>query len=118
MEKELIQMDSNIKDIKSLIFTIRNKQVILDSDIAMLYEVETKKLNQAVKRNIERFPEEFCFRLNEQEYNFLRSQFVTASEKLNNRFRNKKLIIFPNIYIPPSIFLKKYISLLVKSQIC
>lgn len=91
MDKELIQMDSNIKDIKNLIFTIRNKQVILDSDIAMLYEVETKRVNEAVKRNIERFPEEFCFRLNEQEYDFLRSQFATASEKLNKNLETKNI---------------------------
>ena len=92
MDEELIQMDSSIKDIRNLIFTIRNKQVILDNDIAKLYEVETKRVNEAVKRNIERFPEEFCFRLNEQEYNFLRSQIATASEKLNNKFRNKKYL--------------------------
>ena len=48
------------EQIKQNIFTIRGKQVILDSDIAKCYEVETKKLNQAVKRNKERFPEEFC----------------------------------------------------------
>ncbi|MBQ2917237.1 MAG: ORF6N domain-containing protein [Clostridia bacterium] len=104
MDKELIQMDSNIKDIKNLIFTIRNKQVILDSDIAMLYEVETKRVNEAVKRNIERFPEEFCFRLNEQEYDFLRSQFATASEKLNNKFRNKKYL--------PYVFTEQGIAML------
>ena len=48
-------------DIKSLIYTIRGKQVMLDSDVARLYHCETKYVNRAVKRNIERFPEEFCF---------------------------------------------------------
>ena len=49
--------------IKDLIYTIRGHRVMLDSDLAMLYEVETKVLNQAVKRNIERFPSEFCFQM-------------------------------------------------------
>lgn len=51
------------KDIKNLIYTIRGKQVMLDSDVAMLYHYETRKINQTVKRNIERFPENFCFQL-------------------------------------------------------
>ena len=49
------------EDIKKLIYTIRGKQVMLDSDVAMLYNYETKKINQAVKRNIDRFPERFLF---------------------------------------------------------
>ena len=52
---------------------------MLDSDLAMLYEVETKKLNQAVKRNIERFPDNFMFQLTEEEWQVLRSQFVTSN---------------------------------------
>ena len=49
------------KEISNLIYTVRDKQVMLDSDLATLYQVETKNLNKAVKRNIERFPEKFCF---------------------------------------------------------
>ena len=84
-----INEDFNIEkyetdDIKQKIYTIRGKQVILDSDIAELYEVETKKLNQAVKRNSERFPQEFCFQLNEIEMSNLRSQIVTSSLNKNN----------------------------------
>ena len=56
-------IDYQVEDIKNLIYTIREKQVMLDSDVAMLYHYETKKINQAVKRNIERFPEKFCFQL-------------------------------------------------------
>ena len=52
-------------NIKNLIYCIRGKQVMLDSDVAMLYHYETKKINQTVKRNIERFPEKFCFQFNE-----------------------------------------------------
>lgn len=55
------------KEIRNLIYTIRGKQVMLDSDLAALYQVETKNLNKAVKRNIERFPVSFCFQLTEEE---------------------------------------------------
>ena len=64
-------------DIKSKIYTIRNKQVMLDRDLAELYGVETKVFNQAVKRNTERFPDNFRFQLTQEEYEILRSQFVT-----------------------------------------
>ena len=64
-------------DIKSKIHTIRGKQVMLDSDLAKLYGVETKVLNQAVKRNLERFPSNFMFQLTKEEFYSLRSQFVT-----------------------------------------
>ena len=67
--------------IKNKIHNIRGKYVILDRDLAELYEVETKVLNQAVKRNIERFPEDFMFQLDENEEKiFLRSQFVTLEK--------------------------------------
>lgn len=66
-----------IKDIKSRIFTVRNLQVIIDKDLAELYKVEIRVLNQAVKRNIERFPEQFRFQLTQSEYkDYLRSQNV------------------------------------------
>ena len=67
------------EDIKKLIYTIRGKQVMLDSDVAMLYNYETKKINQAVKRNIDRFPERFCFQLTEEELKIMWSQIVTTS---------------------------------------
>ena len=55
-------------NISKLIYTIRNQQVMLASDLAMLYQVETRVLNQAVKRNQNRFPERFCFQLTKEEY--------------------------------------------------
>ena len=67
-----------------MIYTIRGKQVMLDSDVANLYHYETKKINQTVRRNIERFPERFCFKLTEQEVENLRSQIVTSSLKKGN----------------------------------
>ncbi len=51
----------DVENIKNLIYTIRGKQVMLDSDVAMLYHYKTKVLNLTVRRNIERFPKEFCF---------------------------------------------------------
>jgi hypothetical protein len=65
--------------ISSKIFLIREKKVILDHDLARLYAVETKALKQAVKRNLERFPEDFMFELTNQEFKNLRSQSVTSS---------------------------------------
>ena len=62
---------------------------MLDSDVAMLYHYETKKINQTVKRNIERFPENFCFQLTENEFNCLRSQIVTLN-KNNSRGQHRK----------------------------
>lgn len=61
------------------IYIIREQKVMLDFDLAVLYEVETKALNQAVKRNAERFPEDFMFRLTDKEWQTMRSQNVTSS---------------------------------------
>ena len=70
-------------DISSKIYEIRGVQVMLSADIAKLYQVETKVLNQTIKRNINRFPETFCFQLTDDELIILRSQFVTSSLKEN-----------------------------------
>ena len=65
--------------IMSKIFFIREQKVMIDSDLAELYEVETRRLNEQVKRNISRFPEDFMFQLSETEYENLKSQFATSS---------------------------------------
>ena len=65
-------------NIESLIRTIRGQKVMVDFDLAMLYGVQTKALNQAVKRNTKRFPDDFMFQLTQEEWNILRSQIVTA----------------------------------------
>ena len=70
-----------VEQIESLILTIRGKQVILDQDLARLYGVETKRLNEQVKRNIERFPEDFMFQLTKEEAESSRSQFATLNEE-------------------------------------
>ena len=73
-------------DIENKILIIRGQQVIIDRDLARFYGVGTKVLNQAVKRNIERFPEEFCFQLNKEEFKNWKSQFVTSnSDKMGLR---------------------------------
>ena len=69
-----------VEQIESLIITVRGKQVILDRDLARLYGVETRVLNQAVQRNIERFPEDFMFQLTRDEFEHWKSQFVISSE--------------------------------------
>jgi hypothetical protein len=66
-----------IEKIQTKIYEIRGQKVMLDFDLAELYGVETKVLNQAVKRNIDRFPEDFMIQITRDEYNSLRSQFVT-----------------------------------------
>ena len=66
------------------IFTVRGIKVMLDFDLAQLYEVETKALNQAVKRNIIRFPDDFMFKLSLSEWEWVRSQNVTASQNKRN----------------------------------
>lgn len=67
-------------EIQNIIYTIRDKQVMIDSDLAMLYQVETKYLNRQRSRNADRFPEDFCFQLNKEEYEFLKCQNVTSKK--------------------------------------
>jgi hypothetical protein len=69
----------------SKIYMIRNQKVMLDSDLAELYGVETRVLNQAIKRNIVRFPDSFMFQLSEEEWNALISQFVISNEGRGGR---------------------------------
>ncbi|MBO4293646.1 MAG: ORF6N domain-containing protein [Clostridia bacterium] len=98
MEKELQKVENNNfieyldtdVDIKSMIYTIREKQVIIDSDVARLYHYPTKRINETVNRNNARFPQEFCFQLTEEEFNSLRSQIATL--KNNGRGQHRKYL--------------------------
>lgn len=72
-------MHDMITPIHHKIYTLRGKQVMLDFDLAELYQVETRRLNEQVKRNGERFPDDFMFQLNEKEFENLMSQFATSS---------------------------------------
>ncbi len=67
-----------VNEVKNLIHHIRGKAVMIDQDIAELYQVSTKRLNEAVRRNIKRFPEDFMFQLTEEEFSTLRSQSATS----------------------------------------
>ena len=79
MSKKTNQLTVPDEIISSKIYLIRGKKVIIDQDLAKLYHVETKVLKQAVRRNIERFPEDFMFELSNQEFTILRSQIATSS---------------------------------------
>jgi phage regulator Rha-like protein len=78
-------MAQRSKPLQNMIYEIRGEKVMLDSDLAKLYEIETKVLNRAVKRNIERFPEIFMFQLTEDEFSSLRRQIGTSNEGKGGR---------------------------------
>jgi len=84
--------ENKVMPIHDLIYEFRSMKVMLDSDLADLYGVEVKALNQAVKRNIDRFPADFMFRLTEEEWDNLRSQIVTSS--LNHGGRRYTPFVF------------------------
>ncbi len=79
MNDEIIVLES--QQIQNKIITVRGKQVIIDRDLAFLYRVETRVLNQAVKRNIDRFPDEFMFQLSEHELTDWKSQIVISNKE-------------------------------------
>ncbi len=66
-------------NVENKVITLRNQQVILDSDVAELYDVKTKEINQAVKNNPDKFPEGYIFQLDDTEFNILRSKFLTTN---------------------------------------
>ena len=67
------------ENIANLVYEVRGHKVMLDSDLAILYQVEVKRLNEAVKRNIKRFPSDFMFQLTQSEFSDLKSQIATSS---------------------------------------
>lgn len=82
----------NLQVIQNKIYTIRNQKVMFDFDLAELYQVETRVLKQAVRRNLTRFPSDFMFGITRDEYNSLRSQIVTLNE--NGRGKHSKYLPF------------------------
>lgn len=110
LNKEFDVIEYNIDNIKNLIYTIRGKQVMLDSDVSKLYDCETKYVNRVVKRNIERFPKEFCFQLTENEFKVLRCQFGTLKD--NGRGQHRKYL--PYVFTEQGIAM---LSVLLKSDI-
>ncbi len=107
---EIIEKDN----IENLIYEVRGVQVMLSSDVAKLYQVETKVINQTIKRNINRFPKTFCFQLNDDEIEelSLRSQFVTLNK--SNNFRGQHIKYFPYVLTEQGIMM---LSGLLKSDI-
>ena len=103
IKEELNVVKYEIEDIKNLIYNVRGKQVMLDSDVAMLYRCETRIINQAVKRNMDRFPKRFCFKLTECEVENLKSQFVISSLTKENYGGRRKL---------PTVFTEQGIAML------
>ena len=105
-----------IEGIKELIFTVRGVQVMLDKDLARLYQVQTKVLNQSVKRNINRFPERFMFQLSEDEAETLlcsRSQFVTLNEEeenLKSQFVTSRVKRGQNLKYLPYVFTEQGVT--------
>ncbi len=90
------------------IYLVRNHKVMLDSDLSELYGVETKVLNQALKRNLDRFPEDFMFQLNVEEWESLRSQFVTSNKSRGGR------TYLPNVFTEHGVLMLS--SILNSSQ--
>ena len=91
-----------------MIYEIRDKKVMLDSDLARLYGVETKRINEAVKNNIEKFPERYCFQLNDEESNNLRSKISTS--KINShggRRYNQRVFTEQGVYMLATILKSK-----------
>jgi predicted Rossmann fold nucleotide-binding protein DprA/Smf involved in DNA uptake len=103
----------NKEEITNRIFLIRGKEVMLDKDISILYGVSTKVLNQAVKRNINRFPQEFMFKLTTEETIFSRSQIVTLKSE-NYPKRGQNIKYFPHAFTEMGIAM---LSAVLKSEI-
>lgn len=84
MNNEIIKVE-NQEDIEKRILVIRGVQVMFDSDVAELFGIEVRRVNEQMKRNVERFPEDFCFQLNSNEFNNLRSQNAIFNQSVFNR---------------------------------
>ena len=94
--------------IENMIYEIRGKQVMLDSDLAKLYNVETKRINEAVKNNIEKFPERYCFKLTDDESNnFLVEIFDQKIEKRGGKYKNPRVFTEQGIYMLATILKSK-----------
>lgn len=93
-------------EIQRRIYSIRDVQVMLDRDLAQLYQVETKVLNQAVKRNMKRFPVYYMFRLTEEEWNNWKSQFVTSNYMSEDEIQAIKM----GVRRPPFAFTEQGVS--------
>lgn len=102
-----IVVSDNIK-IENMIYEIRGKKVMLDSDLAKLYNVETKRINEAVKNNIEKFPERYCFNLSDNESdNLLVEIFDQKIEKRGGKYKNPRVFTEQGVYMLATILKSK-----------
>ncbi len=105
MNNVIVKNDVKIED---MIYEIRGKQVMLDSDLAKLYNVETKRINEAVKNNIEKFPERYCFKLTDDESNNLLVEiFDQKIEKRGGKYKNPRVFTEQGIYMLATILKSK-----------
>ena len=106
MMNEIVEQEK----IEGIIYEIRGVQVMLDSDLANLYQVETKRVNEAVKNNQEKFPERYCFRLNDEECYNLRSKFLSAN--INEKSRsNPRVFTEQGVYMIATVLKGKKASI-------
>lgn len=105
-----------IEDITSKIYEIRGQKVMLDSDLANLYQVESKRLNEQVRRNIERFPSDFMFQISEIEHENLRSQIATSSFEHGGRRYLPYVFTEQGVYMIATV-LKSKVAIDVSIQI-
>ena len=101
MDNIILNDDYKIED---MIYEIRGKQVMLDSDLAKLYQVETKRINEAVKNNLEKFPERFSWILTEKEWIFLRSKISTLENDMPGKGHYRKYL--------PRVFTEQGVAML------
>ena len=101
-------------NIENMIYEIRGKQVMFNSDVARLYNVETKRINEVIKRNINRFPEEFCFQITIEELEKLSSRSQIATLNKSNNYRGYNIKYLPYVLTEQGIMM---ISGLLKSDI-
>ena len=96
-------MSKKLLPIKNMIYEIRRQKVMLDRDLAELYGVELKRLNEAVKRNIGRFPSDFMFQLTQKEWDNLRSQIATAKKDVS------KVRYLPFVFTEHGVLMRQFL---------
>ena len=114
--KEKRNVGSNC-NVENMIYEIRGVQVMLSADVAKLYQVETRRINEVIKRNIKRFSNTFCFQLTENEFYNLRSQIATSSENNHGGVRYLPYVLTEQGIMMLSGLLKSDIAVKVNLQI-
>lgn len=111
MKNEIVA-PSDILDVKSKMIMVRGQVAMLDRDVAVLYGVETKHVNQAVKNNPGRFPDGYTFALDKEEVDSLRSKFATLEDRADLRSKNLTANISTKSRVPPKVFTERGLYML------